>query len=57
MLGSILSDYQVNAMTATGGILLLGIGLKLLGIKNMAIGNLLPSLALAPILALVLHSM
>lgn len=55
-LGSILSDYQVSAMTATGGILLLGIGLKLLGIKSMAIGNLLPSLALAPILALVLHS-
>jgi uncharacterized membrane protein YqgA involved in biofilm formation len=38
-------------MTATGGILLLGIGLKLLNIKSIAIGNLLPALALAPLFA------
>lgn len=50
-LGSILSDYQVLAMTATGGVLLVGIGLKLLRIKDIAIGNLLPALALAPIIA------
>jgi len=55
-LGSILSDYQVSAMTATGGVLLMGIGLKLLEIKNIAIGNLLPSLAIAPLLALVISS-
>ena len=55
-LGSVLSDYQVSAMTATGGVLLLGIGFKLLGIKNIAIGNLLPSLALAPLLALAISS-
>lgn len=55
-LGSVLSDYQVSAMTATGGVLLLGIGFKLLGIKNIAIGNLLPSLALAPLLALAIGS-
>jgi uncharacterized membrane protein YqgA involved in biofilm formation len=51
-LGSILSDYQVSAMTATGGILLLGIAFKLLNIKQIAIGNLLPALAVAPLLAL-----
>jgi uncharacterized membrane protein YqgA involved in biofilm formation len=50
-LGSILSNVQVEAMTATGGILLLGIALRLLSIKNIAIGNLLPALALAPIFA------
>lgn len=55
-LGSVLSDYQVSAMTATGGVLLLGIGFKLLGIKNIAIGNLLPSLALAPLLAFAISS-
>lgn len=55
VLGSILSSYQVSAMTATGGVLLLGIGLKLLGIKNIAIGNLLPSLGLAPLLALAIN--
>ena len=51
-LGSILADYQVSAMTATGGILLLGIAFKLLNIKIIAIGNLLPALAIAPLLAL-----
>jgi uncharacterized membrane protein YqgA involved in biofilm formation len=51
-LGSILTDYQISAMTATGGILLLGISLKLLNIKQLAIGDLLPALALAPLLAL-----
>lgn len=57
LLGSILTDYQVSAMTATGGILLLGIGLKLLNIKSIAIGNLLPALALAPLLALAARSL
>ena len=51
-LGSILTDYQISAMTATGGILLLGISFKLLNIKQLAIGDLLPALALAPLLAL-----
>jgi uncharacterized membrane protein YqgA involved in biofilm formation len=49
--GQVLSDYQISAMTAVGGVLLFGIALKLLKIKEIAIGNLLPSLALAPILA------
>lgn len=51
-LGAILEPYQVSAMTATGGVLLLGIALKLLNIKQIAIGNLLPALALAPLFAL-----
>jgi uncharacterized membrane protein YqgA involved in biofilm formation len=55
-LGAILAGYQVSAMTATGGVLLLGIGLKLLKIKEIAIGNLLPALALAPLLALLASS-
>lgn len=56
LLGSILADYQVSAMTATGGVLLMGIGLKLLNIKSIAIGNLLPALALAPLLAALAQS-
>lgn len=55
-LGSVLSSYQIAAMTATGGVLLLGIALKLLKIKEIAIGDLLPSLALAPLLALLVSS-
>lgn len=52
-LGSVLEGYQVQAMTATGGVLLLGIALKLLRIKEIAIGDLLPALAFAPVLALL----
>ena len=54
-LGSILSDYQVDAMTIVGGLMLLSIGLGLLKIKTIAIGNLLPALAIAPVLVGVLH--
>lgn len=54
-LGSILAEYQVSAMTAVGGILLVGISLRLLRIKQIAVGNLLPALALAPLLALAAH--
>ena len=54
-LGSILADYQVLAMTTVGGILLIGISLRLLRIKTIEIGNLLPALAFAPILALFAH--
>jgi uncharacterized membrane protein YqgA involved in biofilm formation len=54
-LGAILADYQVLAMTSVGGILLIGISLKLLRIKIIEIGNLLPALALAPLLALLAH--
>lgn len=52
-LGTILESYQVAAMTATGAVLLLGIAFKLLGIKVIRVGDLLPALAIAPLLALV----
>jgi len=55
LLGAILADYQVLAMTSVGGILLIGISLKLLRIKTIEIGILLPALALAPLLALLAH--
>ena len=52
-LGAILADYQIAAMTAVGGVLLIGISLRLLKIKDVAVANLLPAIALAPILALL----
>jgi uncharacterized membrane protein YqgA involved in biofilm formation len=55
LLGSILAMYQVLAMTAVGGILLLGIALRILKIKQIAVGNILPAIALAPLLALIAH--
>ena len=54
-LGNILTDYQVDAMTITGGLLLLGIGMRLLKFKMIPVGNLLPALFLAPIFALLFH--
>jgi uncharacterized membrane protein YqgA involved in biofilm formation len=44
------------AMTAVGGVLLLGIGFKLLNLKSMAVGNLLPALAFAPIVFLLFQA-
>jgi uncharacterized membrane protein YqgA involved in biofilm formation len=55
-LGAILSGYQMDAMTVVGGIMLLCIALKLLNIKSVAVGNLLPALAIAPVFALIIHS-
>jgi uncharacterized membrane protein YqgA involved in biofilm formation len=55
-LGQILVGYQVDAMTIVGGVMLIGIGMRLLGFKQVAVGNLLPALAVAPFLALLVHS-
>lgn len=55
-LGQILSPYQVDAMTVVGGVMLITIALRLLNIKNVAVGNLLPALACAPLFAFVVHS-
>jgi uncharacterized membrane protein YqgA involved in biofilm formation len=54
-LGNILSGYQIDAMTITGGLMLVCIGLRLLKIKDIAVGNLLPALVIAPIFVSVLH--
>ena len=55
-LGNILTGYQIDAMTITGGLMLACIGLRLLKIKDIAVGNLLPALFIAPILVLALNS-
>ena len=55
-LGNIMEPYQVDAMTITGGLLLLGIGFRLLKIKMIPVGNFLPALFLAPMFALALNA-
>ncbi|MBN1179848.1 MAG: DUF554 domain-containing protein [Anaerolineae bacterium] len=47
---SVLTDAMVTEMTATGGVIILGIGLTLLEIKRIRVTNFLPALALAPVL-------
>jgi uncharacterized membrane protein YqgA involved in biofilm formation len=54
-LGKVLDGYQVDAMTVVGGIMLLCIAFRLLKIKSVAVGNLLPALAIAPVLAFTMH--
>ena len=56
-LGEILDGYQVDAMTVVGGIMLICIAFRLLNIKSVAVGNLLPALAIAPLFALLVHSL
>lgn len=45
----LLSDAMIGAMTASGGIILLALGLRLLDLKPIRVANLLPALALAPL--------
>lgn len=54
--GNVLDQYQIDAMTICGGLMLVGIGLRLLDIKKVAVANLLPALFLAPVIATVVHS-
>jgi uncharacterized membrane protein YqgA involved in biofilm formation len=53
--GSVLSRYQIDAMTICGGLMLVGISLRLLDIKRIPVANLLPALVVAPTIATVLH--
>jgi len=47
----LLTDGMVNAMTATGGALILGLGINLLQLRRIRVANLLPALVVATVLA------
>ena len=49
LLDGVLSDPMLDALGAAGGILLLGIALRLLELKKVRVANLLPAVALAPL--------
>ncbi|MCW2715447.1 MAG: uncharacterized protein JWN88_2494 [Frankiales bacterium] len=55
LLGGLLPASMVAAITATGGVLLLGVGLRLLALKAVAVGDLLPALVVAPLLTLLVQ--
>lgn len=52
LLGDVLVGEALAAMTSAGGVLLVGIGLKLLAIVDVRVGNFLPALAFAPLIAI-----
>ena len=56
-LGASLSQAVIAAITATGGILLLGTGLRVLQIRMVNVADLLPALAVAPLLVLLVDSL
>jgi uncharacterized membrane protein YqgA involved in biofilm formation len=44
----VFSEAMIAALTAAGGVLILGIGLRLLDVREVRVANLLPALVLAP---------
>jgi uncharacterized membrane protein YqgA involved in biofilm formation len=55
-LGSVLPGSAIAAITATGGVLMLGIGLRITKIKDIAVGDLLPALIFAPVLTVLVDA-
>ena len=49
-LGSFVPEPHLLALTATGGLLLAGVGIRLLQLKAVPVGDLLPALLVAPLL-------
>ncbi|MFQ5811893.1 MAG: DUF554 domain-containing protein [Anaerolineae bacterium] len=47
---NILTDAMITEMAATGGVMILGIGLLLLEMKRVRVANFLPALAVIPLL-------
>jgi len=47
---NVLTDPMITEMTATGGVMILGIGLLLLEIKRVRVASFLPALAIVPLL-------
>lgn len=46
----VLTDRMVAELSATGGIMILGIGLRLLDLRKVPVASFLPGLAVAPVL-------
>lgn len=49
IVGDSLSDTSLDALASAGGILLIGVSLRLLDLKRIRVANLLPALVLAPL--------
>jgi uncharacterized membrane protein YqgA involved in biofilm formation len=47
---AVLTDRMVDEMTATGGVMILGIGLRLLELRRVRVASFLPGLLVAPVL-------
>ncbi|ASS73563.1 hypothetical protein CIG75_00290 [Tumebacillus algifaecis] len=54
LLAGVLTDPVISVMSATGGVLIMGISLNVMEIKKINVGNLLPAVFVAAIVKLVL---
>jgi len=54
-LGTFLPDAHLAAITATGGLVLVAVALRLLEVRRVAVGDLLPALVVAPLLVTVVE--
>lgn len=52
-----MSDAMVTEMTATGGVIILGLGLILLDVKRIRVGSFLPGIFIAPLLVAILTAL
>ncbi len=52
--GAVVPDLAVTALTAVGGVLVAGIGLRILEVRAVPVADLMPALVLAPVLAVLL---
>ena len=52
LVGSVVAASAIAAITATGGILLIGVGLRLMKVTRLPVADLLPALVVAPLLTL-----
>lgn len=56
-LGDVLPDAHLAAITAAGGLLLVGVALRLLRIREIPVADLLPALLVAPLLVQVVAAL
>lgn len=52
-LGKLMPEAVINEMSATGGLILIGLGISLMEIKKIKVANMLPALVFAIILAYI----
>ncbi len=54
---NVLTEAMIQEMSATGGVMILAIGLLLLDVKRIRVANLLPGLVIAPLIVAILHAL
>jgi len=57
MAQGVLTDPMISEMSATGGVLILAIGLLLLDLRKVRVANLLPALIIAPLIVAALDAL